>query len=445
MRRVAIIASGAVAVSLGLGIYFWEGETDSPVYQAATIGRGDITATITAVGTVADENAVTVLAEVAGQIDTVAVDYNSAVAAGELLATLNAEPFRSLLETALADLAVVEGAGRVADQRLIQAELRVKSEQAALASAEAELQQAKVRAEDAATSLRRMKDLAKGGDVARIDLEKASSAAATAASEVRAAEARSAAARSSLRTAEAGVQVAQNELENNRITVQSRQLAVQRMKKDLESTKIRSPILALVIERAAVPGQLVQSGELLFRLWDPNKPIILHANINEADIGRVEVGQRAYFTLAAFPDRKFEGKVVNVRKIPMNIQNVVNYSVVVEGGAAEKQVFPGMTADLTIATAQRSEVITIPLSAIRFRPQEEDLREAASRERAAYPGGEVVWVIGAGDRLRPVGVRVGITDTRFAELLEGEVAEGDQVVVGFAGAEEAFGRRWFQF
>lgn len=290
-----------------------------------------------------------------------------------------------------------------------------------------------------------MKDLAKGGDVARIDLEKASSAAETAASEVRAAEARLVAALSSLRTAEAGVQVAKNELENHRVTLQSRQLAVQQMQKNLESTQIRSPVLARVLERAAVPGQLVQAGELLFRLWDPYKPVIIHATINEADIGRVQIGQFAHFTLAAFPDKKFQGRTANIRKVPVNIQNVVNYNVVVEGDAAEELVFPGMTADVTIATAQRSGVVTIPLSAIHFRPQEEDLREAASRDRDAYPGGEAVWTIGAGGRLQRVGVRVGITDTKFAELLEGEVAEGDQVVVGFADVEEAPGPRWFRF
>ncbi|MGZ9082305.1 MAG: efflux RND transporter periplasmic adaptor subunit, partial [Rhodoplanes sp.] len=349
------------------------------------------------------------------------------------------------LESAIADLAVVEGAARVAEQRLIQAELRVKSEQATLASSEAALDQAKVRAEDAAISLRRIKELARNGDVAQIDLERASSTAETAASEMRAAEARRLAARSSLRTAEAGIQVAQGELENNQITVQSRQLSVAQLKKDLEATKIRSPIDGLVIERAAVPGQLVKAGDLLFKLWDPNQPILLHSNINEADIGRVEIGQRAHFSFPAFPERQFEGKIVNVRKVPINIQNVISYTVVVEADAGVTEVFPGMSADLSIVTARRNGVVKIPVSAIRFRPQAEDLRKAAKRERAAHPRVEVVWVVDGSGRPHPVDVRIGIADAQFAEVLEGEVAEGDQVVVGIAGAEEASGRRWFRF
>jgi HlyD family secretion protein len=166
-------------------------------------------------------------------------------------------------------------------------------------------------------------------------------------------------------------------------------------------------------------------------------------NVDEADVGRVKVGQSATFTVDSFPGRTFTGEVVQIRKAPLVVQNVVTYDVVVTAKNAEQRLLPGMTANVRIVIDQKESVLQVPNAALRFRPAGV---EPADRERTARPGGGPgaggargggapagrVWVVGSDGKPAAVPVKLGIGDGTYTEVAQGELKEGQQVIVGLA-------------
>jgi HlyD family secretion protein len=152
------------------------------------------------------------------------------------------------------------------------------------------------------------------------------------------------------------------------------------------------------------------------------------ASVSEADIGGVAVGQAAAFTVDAYPGVPFAGRVSQVRNAPVTVQNVVTYDVLIAVDNPGGRLKPGMTANATITTATRDDVLRLPTAALRFRPPAD--ATGAGANAAGPPGGRhTVWVAGADGALRPVEVDVGIADERFTQITAGLV-EGDRVVTG---------------
>ncbi len=150
----------------------------------------------------------------------------------------------------------------------------------------------------------------------------------------------------------------------------------------------------------------------------------INAGVDEADIGKVAVGQDVEFTVDAFPDQPFEGGVWQVRNAPTTVQNVVTYDVVVKVDNKKLKLKPGMTANVSIITASAEQVLRIPNAALRYKP--------ANQPKTGQPQkGPGVWVLEKGVPKR-VGVTVGISDGAFSELLMGEISEGQQVIVDTA-------------
>ena len=172
---------------------------------------------------------------------------------------------------------------------------------------------------------------------------------------------------------QADLEQVQAELEQREAAVKMREANLKSAQVDLERTKIYSPIDGMVISRNVDVGQTVQasfSAPTLFNIANDLTKMEIGAMVSEADIGNVEEGQEASFTVEAFPNRTFQGKVAQVRNQPTTNQNVVNYATIIEVRNADMKLKPGMTANVTITTERKDDVLKVPNSALRFRPPE---------------------------------------------------------------------------
>ena len=233
-----------------------------------------------------------------------------------------------------------------------------------------------------------------------------------------------------------------------------RALAQAQLQKDRVNhgnTVIRSPVSGVVVDRVVDLGQTVAASfqtPVLIKIAQDLSEMRIDTSFAEADIGNLREGQKARFTVDAFPNRNFTGEVQQIRLNPSNQQNVVTYNVRITVANPEQVLLPGMTAYVNIAVAKRENVLTVPNAALRFKLPD-DLKSAAEAAPAggARPGGEgasprkgrrgdgqsgTVHVL-VGDEIRPVPVQLGITDNRNTEVVGGELKAGDRVIIGENG------------
>ncbi len=250
-------------------------------------------------------------------------------------------------------------------------------------------------------------------------------------------------------------------------TVKQAEATLANSKANLEYTKIISPVDGIVINREVDPGQTVaasfQTPELFVVAPDMEKHMYVYASVDEADIGQIQAaqqrGQVVKFTVDAYPGDLFEGKVHQIRKNSTTTQNVVTYPVVIEAPNPALKLLPGMTANITFQIDTKESVLRVPPAALRFvplpaqvrpedrhyvetlttAPPESGQKSSASEkaEQARKRRQRIVWVKG-GALLRAVPVTLGLIENQFAELVEGDLAEDQQVVIG---VETGFGSR----
>jgi HlyD family secretion protein len=169
---------------------------------------------------------------------------------------------------------------------------------------------------------------------------------------------------------------------------------------------------------------------VLFTIAQDLRDMQVEAAIDEADVGKLRVGQKAGFTVDAFPRREFSGEIRQIRKSPVNVQNVISYTVVISAANADLALLPGMTANVRVLVENRDSVLKVPNAALRFRPA---------------PGR--LWIAGADGKPEAVTVRTGLSDGTSTELVEGPLKEGDEVILGGgeapAPAKKAGGPRMF--
>lgn len=212
---------------------------------------------------------------------------------------------------------------------------------------------------------------------------------------------------------------------------------------NLNYSIIRSPVSGVVIDRQIDIGQTVAASfqtPTLFRIAQDLRNMQIDSSYAEADIGHIRVGQTVHFTVDAFPNRSFDGRVSQVRLNATVQQNVVTYDVVVSVDNPDQMLKPGMTAYVNIVVAQRKNVLLAPNSAFRFRPKD-------AKKVRMKAGMSVIYVI-RNRKLEAVPVRAGITDNKATEIVEGDLAAGDSVVTGDAksadeGSQSSFRMRMF--
>ncbi|PYO26765.1 MAG: efflux RND transporter periplasmic adaptor subunit, partial [Candidatus Rokuibacteriota bacterium] len=260
-------------------------------------------------------------------------------------------------------------------------------------------------------------------------------------------------------SAEAQLKVAQAQLDTARAQVGQSEASLRQSQLDLEHTIIRAPVEGVVVSRNVDVGQTVAASlqaPTLFTIAQDLSKMQVDTSMDEADVGRIVLGQKATFTVDAFPGRVFRGEVVQIRKAPQIVQNVVTYDVVVSAENLELKLLPGMTANVKVVTDQKADVLRIPNAALRFRPPGvESDRSAqgrpgggggpgAARGGAGGPGAARggaglqgrVWVLGTGGKPQPVTLRVGITDGTYTEVAGDELKEQQEVIVGLGTSPE---------
>lgn len=214
-------------------------------------------------------------------------------------------------------------------------------------------------------------------------------------------------------------------MSNARAQIALAQASLESTETDLERTSVRSPVDGVVLERAAEPGQAVAASfqpPTLFVIAEDLTRMELRLAVDEADIGRVETGQTATFTVDAYPERTFSAEVRSVRNSPRTVQGVVTYEVVLAVDNTEGLLRPGMTASARIATARADDSLRVPNAALRFTPPE---RESE---------GTGVWVLRDGEPARVV-VERGLTDGSLTAV-DGELEAGDGVLVDVVQPED---------
>ncbi len=209
---------------------------------------------------------------------------------------------------------------------------------------------------------------------------------------------------------------------------------------NITNSIIRSPVSGVVVDRAVDVGQTVAASlqtPTLFKIAQDLSKMQIDANFAEADIGNIRVGQPVHFTVDAFGGRSFEGVVKQIRLNPTTLQNVVTYDVVISVDNPEQILLPGLTAYVTIAVAERKDVLLVPNAALRFKPANPGPLKPAGEQAGggAKPKPEAfsgkVYLLKEGKPV-PVNVSLGITDGRNTEIVSGELKAGDQVIVGTA-------------
>lgn len=383
-RRASGLPRGGLAacvVAAMLALHCSSEDAEQAAFTTAAVTRGAVAARVTATGTLSPSIEVQVGSQVTGRIQELLVDFNSAVHAGQVIARIDPRLFEAEVAKARASRLAARAAVKRAEADV--RDTQRKSERAAALSSKG------------------------GGSEADADSTLAAYDAA----------------RASLASAQASLAVAE--------------AVLGQAETNLGYTTIVSPIDGIVISRDVDVGQTVTASlqtPTLFTIAGDLRKMEVHTNVAEADVGRLTTGMGVEFSVDAFPLERFRGVVKEVRYAPQTVQNVVTYDAVVSVENVGLELRPGMTADVSFLVAERENVLLVPNAALRFVPPEGVLERVGTPPAALGPH-RIVWLLDPSDGPRPVQVKIGITDGRSTEILEG-LTEGQEVVVGSGGGEE---------
>jgi len=345
MKRILLlIIAAAIVAGAAFGIYRYASDKgEEPAYRLGKVEKGPITAAVAATGTLNPVKSVLVGSQVSGQIKELYVDFNSVVKKDQVIARIDPESFELRVRQAMADLEATRAT--------------VLTQMASVGAQRAEVSRSEVNLADVKRDYERKQMLVEKGFVSAADRDKALAVFNGA--------------QEQLKTARAQLAVAEAQAKNAEAVVKQRESQLAQARVDLDRTIIRAPVDGVVIKRSVDAGQTVaaslQAPEL-FQIAQNLREMQVEASIDEADVGRVKFDQNATFTVDSFPGRTFSGKVMQVRKAALVVQNVVTYIVVISAANPDLQLLPGMTANVRITTDQRDSVLKLPNAALRFRP-----------------------------------------------------------------------------
>ena len=399
MNKLIVIA--ALVIAAGGGVWwfgFHSGRSDVH-YRFGKVEKGELRIIVTATGTVQPFLLVQVGTQVTGTIQKLNVDFNSTVKANQVVAQIDPAPFQAVVDQNKANL-----------DKAVSDVVRVK---AMLTQAEKELA--------------RSRELQKKELISASDLDTAvanyDSLVAT------------------VKVSDAAVAQAQATLESSQV--------------NLRYCTIVSPIDGIVISRNVDVGQTVAASlaaPTIYVISDDMKKMQIQASVAEADIGRIKENMDVSFTVDAHRNDTFRGKVAQIRLSPTTVQNVVTYTVIINADNPEMKLLPGMTANVAFEISQYNDVVKIPNAALRFTPpgMADPVAKEAPKDSpgkkdppadgapAAHPGGGKnrekksagrVWVSGPEGPVA-VAISVDATDGAFTRMVKGELAEGQEVIVG---------------
>lgn len=353
-----------LALAVGGGAWWWSQRTahTQVAWRTGTLERGPLQATVSASGTVNPVTQVSVGSQISGQVRQVLADFNAEVKAGQLIAEIDPETYEYRVRSAQADV-------DAARATVLTAQANASASRAAISRAQTDLTEAQ-RIHD------RNVQLVAQGFIAQSEADR-TRAAVTSAQE-------------SLKSAQAQLGVTEAQIKSAQASVAQKEAVLAQARVDLGRTQIKSPVNGIVIKRTVERGQTVaaslQAPEL-FVIAQNLSDMQVDASIDEADVGRIRPGQKASFTVDAFPGQTFEGQVSLVRKAGQNVSNVVTYVAVIAFSNATGRLLPGMTANVRVVTDTRSDVLKVPNAALRMRlPGVEPVPQVDAKSEAEKPG-----------------------------------------------------------
>jgi len=464
----------AVALVVAAIVYF-ASRTSAPTYFTSAAKTGNITSVVQATGVVNPVKTISIGAQVSGKITKINVDFNSKVKAGEVIAEIDSSVYQNALSTAKSDLANSQAAVESAQAQVAVAQANVVNGEANVDKAKAALNQATLQRDRTVGLFQQgiVSASQRDTDVATYQTDVAELASANA----------------GLKQNQAALTAAGAAVAQAKATVQSRQAAVETAQTNLGYCEIYAPVDGVIINRAVDVGQTVASSfsaPLLFSEATDLNTMWVYTQTDESDVGRLQDGDDATFTVDAFPNTVYHGTVLQRRKFATTVQNVVEYDTIIQFTNTDEKLFPGMTAYVNIPVASAKNTLEVPNSALRFKPnlKPQELRDVLAKygmsdngsggagrgtgtgtagagggQRAGGGGGRragggggrgqgasgaagdanrpttaLIWVLDPGTtEPRPVRVRTGITDftyTAITRVLQGELKSGDNVITG---------------
>ncbi|HEX2918088.1 MAG TPA: efflux RND transporter periplasmic adaptor subunit, partial [Edaphobacter sp.] len=350
---------------------WWRGRGNSQlVYVTAPADKGEVMRTVTATGTVNPVLNIIVGTYVSGVIQDLYCDFNTRVTKGQLCAKIDPRPYQTIVDQDRANVAMAKAQLLKDQASLAYAELTFSRQQSLLQSG--------ITSQEAFDNARSLRDSLK----AQVALDQAS------------------------------ILQRQAELENAEV--------------NLAYTDIRSPVDGMVIQRNITIGQTVAASfqtPTLFLIATDLTKMQVDTNVSESDLAHLTEGRPATFTVESFPNRVFQGTVVQVRQAPQSIQNVITYDVVVAVQNPDLALRPGMTATVRIITGDQPSVLRIPNQALRYLPQ--GIKRTGSAEQTQRE----IWTLRNGAPQK-VTIRTGLEGDGYTEIEAGELQRGDAVVIG---------------
>ncbi len=394
-RRGVVWVSLMIALAIGAGIYYWQSSAKSsaaPVFVTEAANKGNLTLSVAANGTLQPTTSVNIGSELSGTVLRVLVDVNDKVKKGQVLVELDT--------------------AKLNDQ--------VARSRAALSAAIARVAQTAATVKEAKGNLARLEEVMRlsGGKVpSQAELDSGRAVLERALADQLSAQANVTEARAAAATDET----------------------------NLSKASIRSPIDGVVLTRSVDPGNAVAASlqaVTLFTLAEDLRKLRLQVNVDEADVGAVKVGQKASFTVSAYPSRKYPAKIYRVAYGSTITENVVTYTTYLEVDNSDLSLRPGMTASATITATERQDVLLVPNTSLRFTPSLGAGAKAkggivssllprmpqGARKTAGGSGpAKQVWVLRDGAAVA-VNVNAGISDGRMTEVSDTELRAGMLVI-----------------
>jgi HlyD family secretion protein len=386
---------------------FKNSKSSAPVYKKEVLTKGNIEAVVVTTGTLNPVVLVDVGSQVSGKIEKILVDFNSQVQKGKVIALIEQTSFKS----------------------------RVDQNEANFLSSQASLEKSKVALQNAEKKLTRSKELF---DKELISFEE-------------------------FETAETQYYSTKADVQSNEARLEQAKSQLDAAKIDLNFTVITAPIDGVVINRNVNEGQTVAasfSAPVLFQIANDLSKMQVECSVDEADIGKVKEGQKVKFTVDAFPNDQFDGRVKQVRYSPLVQSNVVTYTTIVEVDNPDLKLMPGMTAMVSIIFGEAVNALKVPNSALRFNPPQDELMkmmekmmakrgpsaESGARQRSTQggmagmgrPSGQGrprqqrprVWIEDENGELQMVFLQTGVTDNTYTEVIGDALKGGQEVLTG---------------
>ena len=436
MRRIFLIAIPLIAVvAIGFGYSFSQGYSKE-VFITAPIERGTISTLVRATGTVEAVITVDVSSQLSGRVANVLVNFNDVVKAGQVIARLDPEIYGARVSEARAALNVAKATALLQKAAIQRANMALQNARTARRVEEAQLAVAQTKQEELEREYQRNLKLSRTASVAEREMTQARALRDGGAAGLRVLEEQINLKIEAIDIAKAEIAMAEANLANAQAVVEQKQAMLDQAELDRERTEIRAPIDGVIIKRDVNPGQTVAvtlEAKTLFKIAQDLREMEVRGRIDEADVGRLRVGQTSAFTVDAYPDRSFQGQVLQIRKSPEVTQNVVTYTAIVSAPNPELLLLPGMTAVLRIVVSETDTTLKVSNQALRFRPNGGPPAEtgAASPEGSSAARG-TAWVVDHNGAAVGVSVRLGASDENSTQVLSGDLQEGQDVIIGVA-------------